>query len=322
MSVWITAGRWVGLAPRKRELSDLLDGTTAMAGNKKFIKERVRMIANKPKRTIAAVVAVIIAVTASAGCAFTGASKLGENDAVLEQNESLLEELKKQIADSQAELEALKQELQTARGVLAEEKYNDFGDRIYQMLLENKDVKGDGTDGDYTLYSLDGGDGFTAKYGLPSEWTVKQLQTFDFDALSLSRYAISVGPYKFGSIYSGCFDMDGVEPKDMFAQLYSGAKMGEDTFTECEYYQMGAVTDGVVRGLYMVTCKGDLVYNSSDSDITQTYIYQMFGADKYYVLLLYDYDTHGFIVMTFNVSHYIEFRNINKISASMEIVTE
>lgn len=57
----------------------LLLTATTMTGSKSSIKERIMMIAKKPKTAICTLIAVILIVAVAAGCTFTGAESRNEN---------------------------------------------------------------------------------------------------------------------------------------------------------------------------------------------------------------------------------------------------
>lgn len=65
----------IDLTCTKRKPSVLLCTATTMTGSKKSIKERVTLIAKKPKMLWITVVAVILAAAVAVGCTFTGAKK-------------------------------------------------------------------------------------------------------------------------------------------------------------------------------------------------------------------------------------------------------
>ena len=58
-----------------RKRPDILLTATTMTGGKGSLRERIAMLAKKPKTAAAALVAVILIVAAAAGCTFTGAGK-------------------------------------------------------------------------------------------------------------------------------------------------------------------------------------------------------------------------------------------------------
>jgi beta-lactamase regulating signal transducer with metallopeptidase domain len=66
----------IGLTCEKRSPGALFLSATTMLGGKKSIKERITLIAKKPKTALWALVAVVLAVALVAGCSFTG-SKAG-----------------------------------------------------------------------------------------------------------------------------------------------------------------------------------------------------------------------------------------------------
>ena len=63
----------VGLVSPKRRAGDLLSAATTMTGSRRNIRERVEMIVKKPKNAAISLVAVLLIVTLTAACAFTGA---------------------------------------------------------------------------------------------------------------------------------------------------------------------------------------------------------------------------------------------------------
>jgi beta-lactamase regulating signal transducer with metallopeptidase domain len=67
----------IGLTCEKRKAMDLLCCATTMTDGKKGIKERITLIAKKPKLFIPAVIAVVLVAAVTVGCTFTGA----KNDA-------------------------------------------------------------------------------------------------------------------------------------------------------------------------------------------------------------------------------------------------
>ncbi|MBO5228743.1 MAG: leucine-rich repeat protein, partial [Lachnospiraceae bacterium] len=66
----------IGLTCQKR--SGLFVAATTMTGSKKSIKERIVLIAKKPKMAIYTLIAVVMVVAAAVGCTFTGADKGGD----------------------------------------------------------------------------------------------------------------------------------------------------------------------------------------------------------------------------------------------------
>ncbi len=66
----------IGLTCQKR--SELFVAATTMTGSKKSIKERIVLIAKKPKMAIYTLIAVVMVVAAAVGCTFTGADKGGD----------------------------------------------------------------------------------------------------------------------------------------------------------------------------------------------------------------------------------------------------
>jgi len=67
----------IGLTCEKRKAMDLLCCATTMTDGKNGIKERIALIAKKPKLLIPAVIAVVLVAVVAVGCTFTGA----KNDA-------------------------------------------------------------------------------------------------------------------------------------------------------------------------------------------------------------------------------------------------
>lgn len=63
----------IGLTCEKRKAMDLLCCATTMTDGKKGIKERISLIAKKPKLLIPAVIAVVLVAIIAVGCTFTGA---------------------------------------------------------------------------------------------------------------------------------------------------------------------------------------------------------------------------------------------------------
>jgi len=63
-----------------RERTHLLLTATTMTGSAKSIKERILLIAKKPKMTVVTVIAVTVIAIIAAGCAFTGAVDTNEPD--------------------------------------------------------------------------------------------------------------------------------------------------------------------------------------------------------------------------------------------------
>ena len=59
----------------KRRMGNLIIAATTMSGSKKRIKERIAMIAQRPRTTFYPLMAVLIISAMAVGCAFTGASK-------------------------------------------------------------------------------------------------------------------------------------------------------------------------------------------------------------------------------------------------------
>jgi beta-lactamase regulating signal transducer with metallopeptidase domain len=67
----------IGLTCEKRKAMDLLCCATTMTDGKNGIKERIALIAKKPKLLIPAVITVVLVAVVAVGCTFTGA----KNDA-------------------------------------------------------------------------------------------------------------------------------------------------------------------------------------------------------------------------------------------------
>lgn len=68
----------IGLTCEKRKAMDLLCCATTMTDGKKGIKERISLIAKKPKLLIPAVIAVVLVAIIAVGCTFTGAKNEAE----------------------------------------------------------------------------------------------------------------------------------------------------------------------------------------------------------------------------------------------------
>lgn len=64
----------IGLTCEKRKAMDLLCCATTMTDGKNGIKERIALIAKKPKLLIPAVIAVVLVAAVAVGCTFTGAT--------------------------------------------------------------------------------------------------------------------------------------------------------------------------------------------------------------------------------------------------------
>lgn len=68
----------IGLTCEKRKAMDLLSTATTMTDGKKGIKERITLIAKKPKRLVPPVIAVVLVAAVAVGCTFTGATRASE----------------------------------------------------------------------------------------------------------------------------------------------------------------------------------------------------------------------------------------------------
>jgi len=68
----------IGLAVRRRPA--LLVAATTMTGSAKSLRERVRLIAKKPKTVVWALIAVVLIAAVAAGCTLTGAKEQPEED--------------------------------------------------------------------------------------------------------------------------------------------------------------------------------------------------------------------------------------------------
>ncbi len=64
----------IGMTCQRNDLGALAHTATTMTGSKKSIKERVMLIAKKPKMAVYTLVAVILIAAAAVGCTFSGAS--------------------------------------------------------------------------------------------------------------------------------------------------------------------------------------------------------------------------------------------------------
>jgi len=76
----------IGLTCEKRKTMDLLCCSTTMTDGKKGIRERITLIARKPKVLMSALVAIVLVAAVAAGCTFTGAKS--ENAEALKAAES------------------------------------------------------------------------------------------------------------------------------------------------------------------------------------------------------------------------------------------
>ncbi|HOJ12386.1 MAG TPA: M56 family metallopeptidase [Clostridiales bacterium] len=71
----------IGLTCAKRSANTLLVAATTMTGSKKSIKERITLIAKKPKMAIYTLIAVLLIAAIAVGCTFTGAK--GKKDKIV-----------------------------------------------------------------------------------------------------------------------------------------------------------------------------------------------------------------------------------------------
>ena len=62
----------------KRSPMDLLSCATTMTDGKAGIRERITLIAQKPKMLISALIALLLVITVAVGCTFTGADNVVE----------------------------------------------------------------------------------------------------------------------------------------------------------------------------------------------------------------------------------------------------
>ncbi len=68
----------IGLTCEKRKVMDLLSMATTMTDGKNGIKERIILIAKKPKMLLPALIAVLLVMAVAVGCTFTGAKNEAE----------------------------------------------------------------------------------------------------------------------------------------------------------------------------------------------------------------------------------------------------
>jgi beta-lactamase regulating signal transducer with metallopeptidase domain len=68
----------IGLTCEKRKVMDLLSTATTMTDDKNGIRERVTLIAKKPKMLVPALIAVLLVMAVAVGCTFTGAKNEAE----------------------------------------------------------------------------------------------------------------------------------------------------------------------------------------------------------------------------------------------------
>ena len=68
----------VGLTCERRSPMDLLSCATTMTDGKAGIRERITLIAQKPKMLISALIALLLVITVAVGCTFTGADNVVE----------------------------------------------------------------------------------------------------------------------------------------------------------------------------------------------------------------------------------------------------
>lgn len=83
----------IGLTCEKRKAMDLLCCATTMTDGKKGIRERITLIAKKPKMLVPAFIAVLLVVLVAVGCTFTGAKT--ENDEIVSLTAEELEQYNK-----------------------------------------------------------------------------------------------------------------------------------------------------------------------------------------------------------------------------------
>lgn len=81
----------IGLACAKRNANTLLVAATTMTGSKRSIKERITLIAKKPKMAIYTLVAVLLASAVAVGCTFTGAANNKEDRIIPLTDEEVLQ---------------------------------------------------------------------------------------------------------------------------------------------------------------------------------------------------------------------------------------
>ena len=82
----------IELSARRAPRASLLCTATTMTNGKKSLKERVTMIARRPRMTVAVVIVVVLIAVVAAGCAFTGATAR-ENEATTETQSEVQAEL-------------------------------------------------------------------------------------------------------------------------------------------------------------------------------------------------------------------------------------
>lgn len=81
----------IGLTCQRPAAKALLSTATTMTGGKKSIKERVTLIAKKPKTAVATLLVVILLLTAAVGCTFTGAKAASPDEPEEDINEPVEE---------------------------------------------------------------------------------------------------------------------------------------------------------------------------------------------------------------------------------------
>lgn len=118
----------IELSARRAPRASLLCTATTMTNGKKSLKERVTMIARRPRTTAAVVIAVVLAAAVAAGCAFAGAKEQGNEVAT----DHLSEE---EVPSSQIDYAETGAEFHYARGTVF--TYNGVG---YDLTEQYGDI--------------------------------------------------------------------------------------------------------------------------------------------------------------------------------------
>ncbi len=89
----------INMIERRTKPSDLLCGATTMTSGKSVIKERITMIAKKPRMLLPALLAVILILTAALVCTFTGANGNSGKDVTLYERAGMTIAIPKEYED-------------------------------------------------------------------------------------------------------------------------------------------------------------------------------------------------------------------------------
>ncbi len=89
----------INMIERRAKPSDLLCGATTMTSGKSGIKERIMMIAKKPKMVLSTLLVLLFALTAIVGCTFTGADNNPKEDVTLYERAGVTIAIPNQYAD-------------------------------------------------------------------------------------------------------------------------------------------------------------------------------------------------------------------------------